>query len=135
LALRIIKLCIILALVKSGILLANFDSTHIYQELSKPDTTWKYEYKNALETAPKLLLNFYQNNISNLETHHCPMEPSCSEFSRLAFEKTSFLKALFLTADRLMRDNSLSKKKYRRNERDKLIDPIERYISWPDSLQ
>ncbi|MCK5832681.1 membrane protein insertion efficiency factor YidD [bacterium] len=90
---------------------------------------------NTIKIVSKGLLEFYQKYITDLDAHRCPMEPSCSEFSKLAFKKTGPLRALLLTSDRLMRDNSLSQKEYKKNEEGKKIDPIERYIECVSSRQ
>ncbi len=77
----------------------------------------------------KTLLDGYQNLITDLDARECPMSPSCSEFSRRAFSKTGFARALFLTSDRLIRDNSFAKRYYHKNKNGKLVDPVERYIT------
>jgi putative component of membrane protein insertase Oxa1/YidC/SpoIIIJ protein YidD len=48
-------------------------------------------------------INFYQKFISGIRGQECPMYPSCSSFSKVAFQSRSFSTAFILTADRLVR--------------------------------
>lgn len=50
-----------------------------------------------------IALNLYQTYISPVDGHRCRMYPSCSAYSRQAFEKHGFVKGWVLTSDRLMR--------------------------------
>jgi putative component of membrane protein insertase Oxa1/YidC/SpoIIIJ protein YidD len=48
----------------------------------------------------------YQNNFSSVSfvrKGHCPMHPSCSQFSKIACEKYGVISGGVLTTDRLMR--------------------------------
>jgi putative component of membrane protein insertase Oxa1/YidC/SpoIIIJ protein YidD len=97
--------------------------------LRAPDTlSLKEPPPSAERIAIKALLAVYQEFVTDLDAHECPMTPSCSNFSKRAFQKTGPFRAFLLTFDRLMRDNSFAKKYYLKNENDKLVDPVERYI-------
>ena len=96
--------------------------------LNSPDTISAQPQGNSLNMVFKSALKIYSKGITDTENHNCPMTPSCSAFAREAFAKTSAVKAILLTVDRLLRDNSFARKHYKRNEHGLLIDPIERYI-------
>jgi uncharacterized protein len=51
------------------------------------------------------LINIYQTYISCLFPPSCRFYPSCSEYSKLAFGKYTFFKALILTIYRICRCN------------------------------
>ncbi len=48
-------------------------------------------------------LAFYQKYISPYLPHSCRFYPSCSEYSRQAFEKYGFVKGLILSLKRIMK--------------------------------
>ncbi len=48
-------------------------------------------------------IGVYQEFISGIRGHECPMYPSCSNFGIKTFRETGFLNAFALTADRLLR--------------------------------
>ena len=45
----------------------------------------------------------YQHGSAPTKGHHCPMQPSCSEYGRLAVAKFGLPRGVVLTADRLHR--------------------------------
>jgi len=49
------------------------------------------------------LLNLYQKYISSFFPPSCRFYPSCSEYSRQAFQKYGFLKGAFLSFKRIMK--------------------------------
>lgn len=51
-----------------------------------------------------LLLAFYQKTLSAVMVSHCPLEPSCSNYSIQAIRKHGFLRGYILTADRLLHE-------------------------------
>jgi len=96
--------------------------------LAMPDTLRKTSRYNAISTIGRGSIEIYQKLITDLDAQECPMNPSCSEFASRVFHKTNPIKALFLTADRLMRDNHFAQRYYRKDKNGKLIDDVERYI-------
>lgn len=53
--------------------------------------------------AAKDYIGVYQKYLSNLRYGQCPMTPSCSNYALQVFQNTNFVKASFLTSDRLTR--------------------------------
>lgn len=104
----------------------NYDLTNIFPAL--PDTISRGHSENAPACVFRGLIKVYQDFLSDLDAHECPMTPSCSEFAMRAFQKTNPLQALFLTADRLMRDNSFAKRYYQKDKNNKLIDDVDKYL-------
>ena len=47
---------------------------------------------------------FYQEHVSSRDGPRCPYYPTCSEFALRAVKKHGFVKGLFMTTDRLMRE-------------------------------
>lgn len=54
-------------------------------------------------------INFYQKYFSRFICANCRYVPTCSEYSKLCFEKYGFLKAFFKTFCRILRCNPFSK--------------------------
>lgn len=52
------------------------------------------------------LLVFYQDILSTLNTVHCPMQPSCSNYSLQAIARHGACCGILLTADRLIHEGS-----------------------------
>lgn len=48
-------------------------------------------------------LKLFQQTVSKADGNRCPMYPSCSHYSSLAFERYNPITAWILTADRLLR--------------------------------
>lgn len=48
-------------------------------------------------------MGLYQKYISPIDGQRCLMYPSCSEYSKQAFQKHGFLKGWIMTCDRLLR--------------------------------
>lgn len=72
-------------------------------------------------------LNFYQEWISPVKGGNlCPMHPSCSQYSKIAFAKYSSFKALTMTCDRLLRcgHEQLFYKEIIIGNRIKFYDPV-----------
>jgi putative component of membrane protein insertase Oxa1/YidC/SpoIIIJ protein YidD len=87
---------------------------------------------NPIKATPIYAIRFYQKFISSQDMETCSFHPSCSRFSGMAFQKTSFIKGLFLTSDRLQRCSGFPgiDKYYEFNTQyGKLNDPVENYIS------
>ncbi len=81
---------------------------------NKPNLV-KKEYK-GLHKAYKVLLSSQDGDV-------CEFELSCSSYSRACFKKHSFIKAIFLTFDRLSRCNGGGHNRgYQTNELGKLIE-------------
>jgi putative component of membrane protein insertase Oxa1/YidC/SpoIIIJ protein YidD len=87
---------------------------------------------------PKALLDFYQgplNHCSAVRYGECPMYPSCSEYSKQAFEKYGFFIGAMIASDRLMRcgrDELKSAPLIFVEGKWKHYDPLEWNISWWD---
>lgn len=86
----------------------------------------------------KALIDFYQgplNHCSAVRHGECPMHPSCSEYSKEAFERYGFFIGAMITSDRLMRcgrdETRLSPKVYVGGML-KSYDPLDRNTSWWD---
>lgn len=58
------------------------------------------------------VINFYQIAISPYLGKNCRFYPSCSNYSKQAFIKYNFLKALYLTIKRLLKCNPFNKGYY-----------------------
>jgi len=85
------------------------------------------EFKTLFLTSVKL----YQTLISSQDNSVCNFTPSCSRFSSLAIRRTSFLKGLMLTSDRLQRCNGSAyhNRVYKFNLASKnFLDPVDNYI-------
>lgn len=86
----------------------------------------------------KAMIDFYQgplNHCSAVRSGECPMYPSCSEYSRQAFEKYGFFIGVMIASDRLMRcgrdEVRLSPVIYVEGKM-KFYDPLEHNTSWWD---
>jgi putative component of membrane protein insertase Oxa1/YidC/SpoIIIJ protein YidD len=86
----------------------------------------------------KAMIDFYQgplNHCSAVRSGECPMYPSCSEYSRQAFEKYGFFIGVMIASDRLMRcgrdEVRLAPKIYVEGKM-KFYDPLEHNTSWWD---
>ena len=55
------------------------------------------------------LINFYQTHISINLGKNCKYYPTCSEYSKQAYEKYGFIKGTFLTIRRILKCNPFSK--------------------------
>lgn len=58
------------------------------------------------------LINFYQKYISFLFPPSCRFYPSCSEYSKQAFKKYNFIKAMIISLFRIIRCNPFNKGGY-----------------------
>jgi putative component of membrane protein insertase Oxa1/YidC/SpoIIIJ protein YidD len=58
---------------------------------------------NSSETDRPWSHRFYKKYISPARGTHCPMQPSCSEYARLAFQRFGFIRGFVMMADRLTR--------------------------------
>lgn len=54
-----------------------------------------------------VLIDIYQRIVSPFVTPSCRFYPSCSEYSKEAFLKSGFFRALFFTTRRILRCNPL----------------------------
>ena len=89
----------------------------------------------------RAMIDFYQgplNHCSAVRTGECPMYPSCSEYSKEAFEKYGFFIGGMIASDRLMRcgrdEVRLSQAIYVDGKL-KFYDPLEHNTSWWDKAQ
>lgn len=99
-------------------------------EITPPDTSRTEPSSNLIKALVRNLFTVYEKGITVTETHNCPMTPNCSRFSKIAIEREGLIKGLLLTSDRLIRDNKFAHHYYPKDERGKLIDPVERYTEW-----
>ncbi len=78
------------------------------------------------------LLRIYQNFISPVKGDRCPMYPTCSQYSVLAFQKHGPLIGLTMTADRLIHE--LDEQDFvpfkRIGDRYRFLDPVENNDFW-----
>ncbi len=51
----------------------------------------------------RFMIDFYQEWMSPVDGHSCPMHPSCSNYSKQAIEKHGFSTGVNMTSDRLLR--------------------------------
>ncbi|MFL3662846.1 MAG: membrane protein insertion efficiency factor YidD [Flavobacteriales bacterium] len=79
-----------------------------YDELEGNDQKMNRIGYNPIKIVAKGLLYIYQNEISPQLVSHCQFELTCSNFSKKSIEKYGFIKGIFLTADRLLKDNEYS---------------------------
>jgi hypothetical protein len=77
-------------------------------------------------------LAFYQQVLHVVTISHCPMHPSCSNYSLAAVHKHGAFLGVILTADRLLHEND--EQYYApiipRNGRSLYADPVERNDFW-----
>lgn len=84
------------------------------------------------------LIAFYQgplNHCSAVRSGECPMSPSCSEYSRQAFQKYGVFIGAMIAADRLMRcgrDELKSAPLILVDGKWKYHDPLDQNTSWWD---
>lgn len=74
----------------------------------------------------------YQLFVSSQDISACTFVPSCSRFSRAAFQQAGFVKGLLLTSDRLQRCNGLpgmARHYHFLPEFERFSDPVENYIA------
>ena len=65
--------------------------------------TWSSVHPQNRGAAARDYIHIYQKYLSGLKTSHCPMYPTCSQYGTMSFADHSFLSAMILTADRLIR--------------------------------
>ena len=78
------------------------------------------------------LLHFYQVVLSVVVISHCPMLPSCSNYSAEAIKKDGPIWGILLTADRLIHegDERLYAPEVIVNGQTKYVDPVENNDFW-----
>ncbi len=65
--------------------------------------TDKNKISDTYGSGENVVINFYQNYISDINGHTCQMYPSCSQYAKQAFNTHNSAKAFTLTASRLNR--------------------------------
>ena len=86
----------------------------------------------------RAVIDFYQgplNHCSAVRSGECPMYPSCSSYSKEAFEKYGFFLGGMIASDRLMRcgrDEVRLAPRIYVNGKIKVYDPLEYNTSWWD---
>ena len=138
-------LCILVLLFLPHVTLSQTLSKDVQNLIQTLPSNPKYSVKN--EVAPisldlahsseiKMLFLFairgYQVFISSQDISACTFVPSCSRFSRAAFQKAGFVKGLLLTSDRLQRCNGLpgmARHYHFLPEFERFSDPVENYIA------
>ena len=77
-------------------------------------------------------LAFYQRVLHVVSVSHCPMYPSCSNYSIAAINKHGAFRGVILTADRLLHEND--EQKYapiiQHDGRSRYVDPVENNDFW-----
>ena len=99
--LLLLKKCSVLPLYKPRITEAIFFILFCIN-LTSCSTRSNIENKKSMNPAVHAI-SFYQNYISPTDGNRCRMHPSCSEYSKQAFQKHGALKGWILTNDRLLR--------------------------------
>ncbi len=96
----------LMAIILSGLIsLINLDGSVIsvkapVSETSEDPKISSFDYaKNFFDQS----INFYQNYITDIDGHHCPMHPSCSHYGQDSIQKYGVIKGIFKTVDRLNR--------------------------------
>ena len=79
-----------------------------------------------------ILLRFYQNVLSVVSVSHCPMIPSCSNYSMDAVRKHGAFVGVTMTADRLYHEGSERSWTpiIRDDRRTRFLDPVENNDFW-----
>jgi putative component of membrane protein insertase Oxa1/YidC/SpoIIIJ protein YidD len=80
------------------------------------------------------LMYFYQKILSPQIISQCPYELSCSNFSKAVIARYGIIKGMALTADRLMRCNTIAAKdisQFDFNDNNKIVDQPEKYCIHP----
>jgi putative component of membrane protein insertase Oxa1/YidC/SpoIIIJ protein YidD len=104
-----------------------------YDESHGNDVDLMKNRKNKINTYNPLVfilkpfMFLYQNGISPQLLSHCQHEMTCSNFSKNVIHEYGIVKGIFLTSDRLMRDNSYCISEYpefKVSENEKGIDEI-----------
>lgn len=108
-----------------------FSSDTLYSNIKVP----QHKSFNVVKIIAHSMHKIYQKYITDLDSERCKFSPSCSDFSRQAFEKTNSLSAFAMTADRLLRDNSFADRYYSKDDKGKLKDDVERYLKCGTRLQ
>jgi putative component of membrane protein insertase Oxa1/YidC/SpoIIIJ protein YidD len=97
---------VLMAIILSGFIsLINLDGSVIsvkapVSEISEDSKISTFDYAiNFFDQS----INFYQNFITDIDGHHCPMHPSCSQYGRAAIKKRGAMIGIFKTVDRLNR--------------------------------
>lgn len=86
----------------------------------------------------RAVIDFYQgplNHCSAVRSGECPMYPSCSSYSKEAFEKYGFFLGGMIASDRLMRcgrDELRLAPRIYVNGKIKFYDPLEHNTFWWD---
>jgi putative membrane protein insertion efficiency factor len=78
-------------------------------------------------------IRLYQEFISGVNGHRCPMMPSCSQYSIEAFKKHGYLLGWIMTSDRLLRcgrDETRLSKTRRKNNETYSYDPLQNNDFW-----
>ncbi len=77
-------------------------------------------------------LIFYQRVLHVVTVSHCPLHPSCSNYSIAAINKHGAFRGIILTADRLLHesDEQYYAPLIRRNGRSLYADPVESNDFW-----
>jgi putative component of membrane protein insertase Oxa1/YidC/SpoIIIJ protein YidD len=90
------------------------------------------EYISVSRTVCFGWLAFYQHVLHVVNVSHCPMLPSCSNYSIAAINKHGAFRGVILTADRLLHEND--EQKYapiiQRDGRSRYVDPVESNDFW-----
>ena len=73
-------------------------------KMKAPTISREMESEENYGAGKNIIINFYQKNISTISgNNNCMMYPSCSQYSKLAFDKYPPLIAFIKTCDRLIR--------------------------------
>jgi len=130
--LKAIVTLIILSIVFANGVLAKDDPMKGPWPTTNPNNLRWSEAKQT-SSPGRALVNFYQEYISPIDGSNCGMTPSCSEYSKEAFEKHGFFAGWMMTMDRLFRcgrDELRLSPWIRVNGEFKCKDPVENNDFW-----
>lgn len=97
------KLILILAFICLGIQV-NGQAFTYFSDGQKLKQSYSFFNENRKkESSVTDYISLYQQQISGIRGHECPMYPSCSNYGLKVFQETSFTEAFLLTSDRLLR--------------------------------
>jgi len=96
-----------------------------YENLFKPKEKHEHYFSQNNSNEIKLIFSslyfFYKNFISSQDISSCSFTPSCSTYSIQSIRKHGVILGTMETFDRLTRCNSLSPKKYEKDNRTGLL--------------
>ena len=94
------------------------------------DKNEKEPFTNPAKMLTHILLTIYQSIFAEQDIQSCQFNPSCSQFSKEAYQKYDPIQATLMTSDRLQRCNPFAYQYYPRDQNGYLIDKTEDHRLW-----